>query len=55
MDLLSKYAHHYNKYDCIEEEDGKNWPQESTKEDTGCSKEAAEGNKIDIVDLSSTK
>ena len=42
VDLLSKYAHTYNKYDGIEEEDGKNWPQEGTKEDSGCTNEAAE-------------
>ena len=49
VDLLSKYAHTYNKYDGIEEEDGKNWPQEGTKEDSGCTNEATEGNKLNYV------
>ena len=45
VDLLGKYANTYNKYDGIEEKDGKDGSQEGTKEDTGCTNEAAEENK----------
>ena len=53
VDLLGKYAHTYNKYDGIEEKDGKDGSQEGTKEDTRCTDETAERN--NITELSNSK
>jgi len=46
VDLLGKHTHHNDKYDGIEEQDGKDGSQECTKEHISIANEAAGGKKV---------
>ena len=48
-DLLGKHCYRDNKYDGIEEQDGKDRSQEGTKEHTNVADEAAGGKKVNYV------
>ena len=41
--MLDEYSYHYDKYDRVEEYDGKDGSQEGTKEHTSVANEAAGG------------
>ena len=46
--MPDQYHHHSNKDDNVEEEDGKDGSQESSKEHTSVANEAAEGYKLKV-------
>ena len=47
--MLDEDADHHDKYDRIEEEDGKDGSQEGTKEHTRVANEAAGGYKLKVI------
>ena len=48
-DLLCEHTHHYDKYDGVEEQDGKDRSQEGTKEHASIANEATGGKEANYV------